>query len=527
MKPSEWLKQLFSNKDTDNTTITAEEPPFSTAVTSVVPTDKVQAEKLHIEINSIDDAKALFVKCGGDYHYCIKKRYDEETNAAFDNYSSSEIRKKWALQLYCDLLTDIAGGDTNGFEDKLSKVNGIFNMWLGDGDDLRFSLYSDAWQKVLLNEQITLADVRLLTTYLSLAIQRCGVDSLAKLLPCLKYSDLVFKELFSDEYEKQSFNSPIAKYKDRSSILRAKVREGTLLNAGDAYFDTIDEDTVEVFYGHYRSKYKGSTDAMREIFNSLNCGYGASCGGVLLTGMNYEADSYDYNREYTYKFVAVIYQTGQVKELVCRRSKTDGRFEFYLSPDDEQYKEDLSAAIEFYRNLPARKAFEEQIKTTLSDLKQAAKMRVLSSIPTAFGYLKERLSKDALAEKIDQLIDYVEELAPDYGIENTIFGEPATLSDIIEWENTNKCKLPESYRMFLLFANGAVILNDSTRIAGLDSLITDAEYMDRDYIIMGSLIGDGTLLCFSRSTSEIVMWDHSEIRIIGDMSALIDKIIRF
>ena len=50
---------------------------------------------------------------------------------------------------------------------------------------------------------------------------------------------------------------------------------------------------------------------------------------------------------------------------------------------------------------------------------------------------------------------------------------------------------------------------------GLDGIKIFDEYIEPDYMIIGGIIGDGTMLCLSKSTGEAYIEDHGEYRCFG------------
>lgn len=84
---------------------------------------------------------------------------------------------------------------------------------------------------------------------------------------------------------------------------------------------------------------------------------------------------------------------------------------------------------------------------------------------------------------------------------------PTSLSKINEWEKKYNLVLPESYTDWLVFSNGSVLRGTLAEIYSLDNIIVNPD----DYVIIGSLAGDGELICFSKETGEIFTDDHGDI----------------
>lgn len=93
----------------------------------------------------------------------------------------------------------------------------------------------------------------------------------------------------------------------------------------------------------------------------------------------------------------------------------------------------------------------------------------------------ERLKKDR-----DRLIDEC-----DFPSNYNRFNEPATEEQIEKLEKTHNIKLPEEYKEFLRFANGATIMGTSATIYGTDMFGVRDMMVPVDYFTVGERIGDG------------------------------------
>ncbi|MBR3025453.1 MAG: SMI1/KNR4 family protein, partial [Oscillospiraceae bacterium] len=71
------------------------------------------------------------------------------------------------------------------------------------------------------------------------------------------------------------------------------------------------------------------------------------------------------------------------------------------------------------------------------------------------------------------------------------FNEPATEEQIEKLEKTHNIKLPEEYKEFLRFANGATIMGTSATIYGTDMFGVRDMMVPVDYFTVGERIGDG------------------------------------
>lgn len=105
------------------------------------------------------------------------------------------------------------------------------------------------------------------------------------------------------------------------------------------------------------------------------------------------------------------------------------------------------------------------------------------------------------------------------------FNMPATDTEIAEWEKNSKITLPTSYADWLMFSNGSILRGNVAEIYGLDRIEYDIEYLPDDYVVIGSLTGDGEIICFSKERGTIFTDEHGDITLYDDFRELIEIII--
>ena len=72
-------------------------------------------------------------------------------------------------------------------------------------------------------------------------------------------------------------------------------------------------------------------------------------------------------------------------------------------------------------------------------------------------------------------------------------------------DNVTISKLPQTYIDCLEFSNGSVLRGTVAEIYGLDKIIVKSEYFPDGHIIIGSLTGDGELICFLRKQVKFLL----------------------
>jgi len=129
---------------------------------------------------------------------------------------------------------------------------------------------------------------------------------------------------------------------------------------------------------------------------------------------------------------------------------------------------------------------------------------------------------NSLTEKVRQIIDLAKAL---HEKRRFVFNPSASKAEIEEWEKNNGIRLPKSYVDWLEFSNGSVLRGTVAEIYGLNKIIVNPDYCPDDYVIIGSLTGDGELICFSKDTGRIFTDDHDDTTDYEDFNEVLEVII--
>lgn len=120
-----------------------------------------------------------------------------------------------------------------------------------------------------------------------------------------------------------------------------------------------------------------------------------------------------------------------------------------------------------------------------------------------------KIPDNQLSEKIKELVEIAIDLEEETYFE---FSNSTTNDKINEWQEKNEVILPESYKEWLLFSNGSIIDSTRAEFYGLDRIKIYSQSFPSDYVIIGSLVGDGEVLCFSKNDLKIFSDFHGKIK---------------
>lgn len=89
----------------------------------------------------------------------------------------------------------------------------------------------------------------------------------------------------------------------------------------------------------------------------------------------------------------------------------------------------------------------------------------------------------------------------------------------------NKITIPEDYKEWLRFSDGAKLEGDFARFFGLNQFIINWTDYEKPIVIIGSLVGDGEILAFSIETGEILKILDGRTTIFDDFKEYLEFLI--
>lgn len=477
-------------------------------------------------MNSEAAAKELFFSCKS--YYKMKDEYTEETITAFEQYATSERKKQWAIEECRKILRNIIQGDREDICDKLERVNGRCSRFVGSESDVLAEDYTQACKTLFADGEKSF--VLCIHRYLSY-LENSQNPAAAKEL--LDMTEAYYKENYPEEYERGSLSSQPRKFRSICCMLRGKMREASSLENLEGFkFVLTTKETLRQIVLGYRNMYNDDA-AVKESIAGLNCAYGVENEEVFLTARCKEADSLYASVEERLWFVAILKETGELMEFRCRREREDGGFvaDYYGGASKENWTL-LTAALEYYKNRQERKQFfdsysREHEGEQITDLMKKSHKGLLSRFKRHYEKEYQRIQGNPLSKVLLKLVDLCEKRGPVYGYKNTIIENPIAEEEIEAWEQEQGISLSDSYKSFLKFANGVQFFSSSEYISGLQGLILSDEYLEEDYILMGATIGDGTMICMSKTNGNVYIEDHGKYEDKGDFEEFLEYYIDF
>lgn len=109
---------------------------------------------------------------------------------------------------------------------------------------------------------------------------------------------------------------------------------------------------------------------------------------------------------------------------------------------------------------------------------------------------------NSLKKEIEELLDLCEKKEKEDELGRTYFNEPVSEEKMTRWEEENGVKIPESYKEWLRFTEKCMIDGTTANFWGPDEF--NSNYVPEDLVVIGEMIGDGEMVCFSKESGEFV-----------------------
>ena len=117
---------------------------------------------------------------------------------------------------------------------------------------------------------------------------------------------------------------------------------------------------------------------------------------------------------------------------------------------------------------------------------------------------------NSLKAVIEELLEWCEKKEKEGELGRTFFNEPIIESKMEKWEAENGVKIPESYKEWLRFSEKCQIDGTTATFWGSDEF--NSEYVPDDLIVVGEIIGDGQVVCFSKAEGVFVEYYEGNIQ---------------
>ncbi len=127
-----------------------------------------------------------------------------------------------------------------------------------------------------------------------------------------------------------------------------------------------------------------------------------------------------------------------------------------------------------------------------------------------------------LEEEIKTIVELCNALQDEY---ESRFFEPVDENVMRQWENENKIMIPELYKEWLRFSNGAVIRGALAHFYGVEGFEVNNPNYPEDCVMIGDLIGDGERLAFSKTTGKILRINHGRCREYNDFVSFLHRMV--
>lgn len=137
--------------------------------------------------------------------------------------------------------------------------------------------------------------------------------------------------------------------------------------------------------------------------------------------------------------------------------------------------------------------------------------------------MKKIPENNNLKKEIKEIVKLCEKAVSEYGAKASFFNEGASEEEMKQWEEKNGIRIPESYKEWLRFSADCQIRQN---LAGF-YFPRFSEIVPSELVIIGWLIGDGELLCFSKENGNFIRWFEGKVNDeFEDFRDMLKEIIR-
>ena len=116
---------------------------------------------------------------------------------------------------------------------------------------------------------------------------------------------------------------------------------------------------------------------------------------------------------------------------------------------------------------------------------------------------------NAMKKEFDEIVKLCEEKVEEYGEGASYFMEPATEEEILDWENKTGIRMPEDYKQWLKLTKSCQMCQ--TIASFIFPSDKQPEFLSNEYVLIGYVVGDGEVLCFSKETGKYITYFEGRV----------------
>ena len=131
---------------------------------------------------------------------------------------------------------------------------------------------------------------------------------------------------------------------------------------------------------------------------------------------------------------------------------------------------------------------------------------------------------NSLKKEIRKLLELCKKDEKDNGEKRNYFNAPITEEEMINWEERNRAKIPESYKEGLRFSGKCCIAGNTATFWGPNEFHSD--YVPKGLVVIGEIIGDGEVVCFSKNEGIFVRVFEGKTTELNDFACVLKEIIK-
>ena len=131
---------------------------------------------------------------------------------------------------------------------------------------------------------------------------------------------------------------------------------------------------------------------------------------------------------------------------------------------------------------------------------------------------------NSLKKEIRKLLELCKKDEKYNGERRNYFNEPITEKEMINWEERNRAKIPESYKDWLRFSGNCRIAGNKATFWGPNKFHSD--FVPKGLVVIGEIIGDGEVVCFSKNEGIFLRVFEGKTTEITDFACVLNDIIK-